>query len=91
MVILARAHTGLTSRLERLNQRGDLKVLLDGPYGGLTADADLAEYDHAILLASGVGATFIFALLEKLARNLSCGRCRVKTVEVVWVVRKAGE
>lgn len=87
MIVLARAHTGLTSRLGRLSESSVIKVLLDGPYGGLTACTDLSDYDHVLLLASGVGATFIFGLLEKLCRDLSAAKGRVQSVEVVWVVR----
>ncbi|GJN94183.1 hypothetical protein Rhopal_007257-T1 [Rhodotorula paludigena] len=65
-------------------------VLLDGPYGGLTAaNRDFGRHDALILLAGGSGMTFCTAILEEI-----CGRVlreepgvKVKKIEVWWTVR----
>ncbi|KAM0789812.1 hypothetical protein ACM66B_006663 [Microbotryomycetes sp. NB124-2] len=64
-------------------------VLLDGPYGGLSKNADLGVHDTVLLLVGGSGASFATALLEDLCGRILRGDKTVDTkrIELHWVVR----
>ncbi|OCH86238.1 iron reductase [Obba rivulosa] len=67
-------------------------VMLDGPYGGCSID--LGEYESALLVAGGSGATFTLGLLDDIvARCIKLGRPRgekTRRIEFVWCIRSFG-
>jgi ferredoxin-NADP reductase len=78
---IVRVRAGLTARLATQAGSRDLRVTLDGPYGGL--DLDLPRFDRVVLLAGGSGIAFILGALAALERE-SQWRGRV---DVVWSTR----
>lgn len=91
MVLIIREAAGLTqklrSKLEK-SQAKSLPVLLDGPYGGV--EAEFSQYDSVLLLAGGVGITFILPILQDLVHQVE-HHCICKSVELIWSVRTAGK
>lgn len=63
-------------------------VIVDGPYGGLSAETvELADYRNVILVAGGGGASFTIALLEDLVfRSLEQKACTT-VVDFIWIVK----
>ncbi|ORX36798.1 hypothetical protein BD324DRAFT_627198 [Kockovaella imperatae] len=59
-----------------------VKVMIDGPYGGLKID--LAVSNHVLVIAGGSGVTFLLGTMEEVLR---CHRCASPTkVTAVWTV-----
>ncbi|KAK4056368.1 hypothetical protein OIO90_002511 [Microbotryomycetes sp. JL221] len=91
-VVLLRpsARSALAPRLLALaSANKSTPVLLDGPYGGLTKNADLAIHHTVLLLVGGSGASFATALLEDLCGRLLRADRSVETkkIELHWVIR----
>ena len=70
-----------------------LPLSLEGPYGLTTHSDRLLQSDRILLVAGGVGATFIVPLYRQLLADLSPGpgSYRRGKVAFVWVVREKGE
>ncbi|TNY20110.1 ferric reductase NAD binding domain-containing protein [Rhodotorula diobovata] len=65
-------------------------VLLDGPYGGLSAsNRDFGRHDSLVLIGGGAGMSFCTAVLEEVCERVlrEENGVRVKKVEVWWAVR----
>ncbi|KAL1745482.1 hypothetical protein HDZ31DRAFT_36238 [Schizophyllum fasciatum] len=62
-----------------------MRVLVDGPYGGVPVT--LSAYDRVVLLAGGSGGTFTLPLLLDLARKLKAGNAPCKRIDFVIVVK----
>jgi len=91
--LVARQMSGpMTNTLARLAslQSPDTKVALnvDGPYGVAAHFPNLAgtDFDRILLVAGGVGATFIMPLYEHVITENPSAQ-----VELVWAVRNTGE
>lgn len=68
-----------------------IKVLIDGPYGGISMDT--ADYQTILIIAGGSGITFaIGAMEEAIKRRNECEGDNRKALklECVWVVRDMG-
>ncbi|RMZ00081.1 hypothetical protein D0860_08118 [Hortaea werneckii] len=70
-----------------------LSLSLEGPYGLATHSDSLLQSDRILLVAGGVGATFVVPLYRQLLADLSPspGSYRRGKVGFVWVVRDKGE
>ncbi|KAI7170280.1 hypothetical protein KC343_g13513, partial [Hortaea werneckii] len=70
-----------------------LPLSLEGPYGLATHSDSLLQSDRILLVAGGVGATFVVPLYRQLLADLSPGpgSYRRGKVGFVWVVRGEGE
>ncbi|EMD32717.1 hypothetical protein CERSUDRAFT_118461 [Gelatoporia subvermispora B] len=86
-----------TERARRVDEKEEhpgvlVQVMLDGPYGG--CGVDLGEYESALLVAGGSGATFTLGLLDDIvARCIRLGRAggeRTRRIEFVWCIRSFG-
>jgi NAD(P)H-flavin reductase len=81
--------TGVLSRLTSLQSSGDkFAINVDGPYGTASNFLEIAgtNFDQILLVAGGVGATFILPLYRHiLATNPSA------QVQVVWSARTSDE
>jgi ferric-chelate reductase len=65
-----------------------VKVILDGPYGGLTLDID--KFGVMLLIAGGSGVTFMLGCIEEcLRKGVNGGGPR--RIECAWVVKDMGE
>lgn len=66
MVFFVKARGGLTGRLAslaRANPGTSVRVLLDGPYGGMQ-DRWFSGFDHTIIIGGGAGAGFTLGVAE---------------------------
>lgn len=61
-----------------------VKVLLDGPYGGLSLD--MSAYSTVLLIAGGSGITFALGAAEETMRQRAASTTPVR-IQLVWVVR----
>jgi ferric-chelate reductase len=64
-----------------------VKVVIDGPYGGLTLDVD--KFGVMLLVAGGSGITFMLGCIEECLRKGANGG-GPRRIEAVWVVRDMG-
>ncbi len=65
----------------------EAKVVLDGPYGGLSLDLD--RFETVLLVVGGSGVTFMLGCIEEaLRKGLQGGGPR--RLECVWVVKDMG-
>lgn len=82
IVVYARVGGGITARLANPGEK-DVRVLLDGPYGGI--GGDLRMYDRVLLVGGGSGGAFILAVLRHLAELGESSPC--KSISVVYATR----
>ncbi|KAL1733764.1 ferric reductase NAD binding domain-containing protein [Schizophyllum commune] len=86
--VVFRVHGGTTAALaaRAAGKVGlSMRVLVDGPYGGVPVT--LAPYDRVLLLAGGSGVTFTLPLLQNLARALKAAAAACKRVDFVVAVK----
>lgn len=72
LIFYIRPRTGFTVRLLALATKQpppSLRVLLEGPYGGVPPST-LAKFDKILLIAGGSGAGFTLPLIEDVLRHL---------------------
>ena len=77
IVLYVRVRGGITARLAALARKQpgtSVRVLLDGPYGGMQ-EQSLARFDNAVIVSGGSGAGFTLPLVENVLRQ-SCLRGR---------------
>ncbi len=65
-----------------------VKVILDGPYGGLTLDVD--NFGVMLLIAGGSGVTFMLGCIEECMRKGVNGG-GPRRIECAWVVKDMGK
>ncbi len=95
----ARVHAGNTAALAKAaaaathSPTNDLTLTLEGPYGVQTHPDRLLTYDRILLVAGGIGATFVVPLYRQLLTDLSPspGSYRREKVRFIWAVRSAEE
>lgn len=83
----------LQSSEKEVDERGvPVHVMIDGPYGG--SSIDLGQYETALLIAGGSGATFTLGLLDDIvSRCIKFGRRneeRTRRIEFVWCIKSFG-
>ncbi|KAI1075998.1 ferric reductase like transmembrane component [Whalleya microplaca] len=93
LILVARRHKGpMTRTLGHFANGGvtsmDIPLSIDGPYGCTKRFPNLAgsRFDRILLVAGGVGATFILPLYRAILSENSAAR-----VQMVWAVRGAGD
>jgi hypothetical protein len=72
---------------------GDIPILplaLEGPYGASTRLPDLSEYDRVLLVAGGVGATFIMPVYRSIV-ELHDPTPAGTHIRCIWAVQKLAE
>ncbi|EUC48877.1 hypothetical protein COCMIDRAFT_86095 [Bipolaris oryzae ATCC 44560] len=72
---------------------GDIPILpltLEGPYGGSTRLPDLSNYDRVLLVAGGVGATFVMPIYRSI-RELHSLTPTSTQIRFIWAVQKLVE
>jgi predicted ferric reductase len=80
MVFYITPRGGFTSRLAALarqNPGRKVRVLLDGPYGGLK-DQTLARFDKAVIIAGGAGAGFTLPVIKDVLQRQFQSEERIK-------------
>ncbi|CAF1293744.1 unnamed protein product [Adineta ricciae] len=96
-------HNRIQMNTLQFNDREDLQILIDGPYGA--PSQHIFEAEHAVLIAAGIGITPFASILQSIMcryRNLrhKCPNCDyiwdnpqddqpfVKKVDFIWVTRE---
>ena len=72
---------------------GDIPILpvaLEGPYGASTRLPDLLDYDKVLLVAGGVGATFIMPIYRSMLDSHGPALLGTK-IRCIWAVQKLAE
>ena len=94
LVFLVKMESGFTRSLGDCAAREaptrQFPVILDGPYGESGANT-LRSYDSVLLLAGGMGVTFIAPILSDLAGSMKQNTGICKTVDVVLSAKHRGE
>nr|POF15187.1 ferric/cupric reductase transmembrane component 2 [Quercus suber] len=91
---VARILDGNTARLaQSVKGAGEQRVTVEGPYGVATHIDRLLQYDRVLLVAGGVGGTFIVPLYRQLLADLSpgSGTYRRSKVDFLWAVKRIGD
>ncbi|CAF2124187.1 unnamed protein product [Rotaria magnacalcarata] len=87
----------------QFNDREDLQILIDGPYGA--PSQHIFEAEHAVLIAAGIGITPFASILQSIMcryrnRRHKCPNCEyiwdnpeseelcIKKVDFIWVTRE---
>lgn len=71
IVFLIKPRRGITARLAKVAEKSPActkKVLLEGPYGGLS-ETNLAQFDQALIIAGGSGGGFSLAVAEEALKH----------------------
>jgi predicted ferric reductase len=91
MSFFVRSQAGFTKRLSPYLQNNldvDVRVWVDGPYGGIDRKLEVS-FDNIILIAGGGGITACLPWLEHLANAIqSSSPSKIPHVKLVWAVRK---
>ena len=85
--LVMRMLAGTTSTLTALRQQPQpIGLVVEGPYGSSKYFPQLHTYDRVLLIAGGVGATFLVPIFASLRDRMNKGR-----VELHWVTRSIDE
>jgi predicted ferric reductase len=90
--LVIKAHDGFTKDLLKhatSNSGANLRASVDGPYGTFP---DFMSFDHVVLIAGGIGASFTFGVALEMLRKfeISQAQSRMPKVTFVWVVKEKG-
>lgn len=88
MVFYVKAQRGITARLASLAQKNPsttVKVLLEGPYGGVGC-GKLSKFHNIMLVVGGSGAAFSLSVIEELFRDQT--RATIESQPDDTVIRK---
>ena len=84
MQLVIREREGMTRELSyTLSEEGQVKVLVEGPYGALSPRH--LQQSHIVLIAGGTGISFSLSILDSLCRNKS-----EQMVKLIWYIRHEG-
>lgn len=97
MVFYIKPRRGITMRLAALGKKNpgtSVKVLIEGPYGGLGCGT-LSKFDNTLIVTGGSGASFSLAAIEDILRRLAPasetagaeGSASRKTMHIVFATR----
>lgn len=67
-------------------KQDEITVIVNGPYGIPTVNIEDSSIRHFVLVAGGIGISFLKPHLENLVNQVSRGR-RLKSVTLLWAVR----
>jgi hypothetical protein len=73
---------------------GDIPILplaLEGPYGASTRLPDLSDYDRVLLVAGGVGATFIMPIYRSIMDCHDASTPAGTQIRFIWAVQKLAD
>ncbi|KAH9482731.1 Ferric/cupric reductase transmembrane component B [Psilocybe cubensis] len=94
MVLLCKESGDWTRRLEKIAKSSthegtigrQVKVMVEGPYGG-TQRTIFSSFSGALFVVGGSGITFALSLIQDLIQKDLEGNCRVKVIELIWIVK----
>ncbi|OCL12463.1 hypothetical protein AOQ84DRAFT_352533 [Glonium stellatum] len=68
-----------------------IPIALEGPYGASVHLPDLSKFDRVLLVAGGVGATFLVPVYRSMIEGEGVFRSANPQIRFVWAVRKLAE
>lgn len=86
IIFLIKPRRGITARLAKLASKSPgctKRVLLDGPYGGLS-EANLAQFDRILVIAGGSGGGFSLAVVEEALQHHAAS---AEKIQVIFATR----
>jgi NAD(P)H-flavin reductase len=94
-LVLRTLHGPTTAALRKLTKLSKAKppINIEGPYGASRHFPNFTEeFDRVLLVAGGVGATFILPIYHKIQQSLEQDGVRCgSSVELIWAMRSAAE
>lgn len=97
LMLVSRALKGSTRELAVLGHsmaqaHSPIEVKLEGPYGASSWLPDFQTFDNIILVAGGVGATFVIPIWRSICMSRSASnQTMAEKVRFIWAVRKRVE
>ena len=68
-----------------------IPIALEGPYGASAHIPNLSKFDRVLLVAGGVGATFVMPIYRNIVEHEGVFRSANPQIRFVWAVRKLAE
>lgn len=93
-LVLRTLHGPSTRALQRLGRLTKARpgINIEGPYGAARAFPDFAEeFDKVLLVAGGVGATFVLPIFTHIASSMKSKQDHQGQVEMIWSVKSVDE
>ncbi|KAF2676131.1 hypothetical protein K458DRAFT_447676 [Lentithecium fluviatile CBS 122367] len=96
LLLVARALSGNTKTFADLarslaNETLDIPILLEGPYGASTHFPDFSTFDKILLVAGGVGATFVMPVYRSIIDFHDPNRAGHPQIRFIWAVQKLAD
>ncbi|KAG8895462.1 hypothetical protein FRB99_000574 [Tulasnella sp. 403] len=80
------AKTGAESQGENAGKGVEMRVVLEGPYGGPGHDV-FSTFSAAFIVVGGSGVTFGLSTVDEILRESERGYAKTRFVHVVWIVQ----
>jgi len=81
--------TGSNNRVEKGIAASNVKVIVEGPYGGV-GHTLMDSFSGALFIVGGSGISFSLASIQELIRKDINGKSSVKVIDLVWCVQSSG-
>jgi hypothetical protein len=96
LLLVARTLTGNTKKLAKLarslaNETIDIPITLEGPYGASIHFPDFSTFDKILLVAGGVGATFVMPIYRGIIEFHDPDHAGHPRIRFVWAVQKLAD
>ncbi|KAF2114454.1 ferric reductase like transmembrane component-domain-containing protein [Lophiotrema nucula] len=99
LLLVARTLDGNTKKLAALarslaaseESSSDVSIAIEGPYGASTRLPDFSSFDKILLVAGGVGGTFVMPIYRALLSHHDDEYAGSPQVRLIWSVRKLAE
>ncbi|OCK81285.1 hypothetical protein K432DRAFT_295836 [Lepidopterella palustris CBS 459.81] len=88
---LAELGRSLSAHIEAGEPSPSIPMVLEGPYGASARLPDFSTFDRILLVAGGVGATFVLPIYRSIVEYEGASRSPSPQVRFVWAVRKLAE
>ncbi|OAL73598.1 hypothetical protein A7D00_1626 [Trichophyton violaceum] len=95
MTVYAKPYEGLTKSLSNAARDVsslNLRVLVEGPYGGISSGS-MARFDSILIITGGSGAAFSFPVVEDVLRSCaaadSADQVKGKTLNIIYAARSS--
>ncbi|KAF2712943.1 hypothetical protein K504DRAFT_423152 [Pleomassaria siparia CBS 279.74] len=99
LLLVARTINGNTKKLAELARSlsntedgpPNIPLTLEGPYGASTHLPDFSTFDNILLVAGGVGATFVVPIYRSIIEFHDAGHAGRPHVRFIWAVKKQAD
>ncbi|ODV85752.1 hypothetical protein CANARDRAFT_27845 [[Candida] arabinofermentans NRRL YB-2248] len=92
MKLIIRSFNGITKSLYNVVADGsskDLRVLVDGPYGGV--DRDVRMFSNLYLVASGSGITTCIPFVTQYSRLITDTTAELQSIRLDWIIKRQAD